>query len=229
MSLTNQITGFLFSLKLDIPLPPGIRVMNPYQDPSIQEVVLKFYQTYYHDNNKRKIILAINPGRLGAGATGIPFTDTKRLRDVCGIQSAIPETHEPSSVFVYDVIDAYGGPEKFYNEFFIGSVCPLGFLKKNEKGNWINFNYYDESRFMKLVSPFITYELHRLLSLPVDRKTCICWGTGKNYSYLTKLNAEKNFFEQIIPLEHPRYIMQYKSKQKDEYVDKYLHVFNSIL
>ncbi|MFC2102054.1 uracil-DNA glycosylase family protein [Bacteroidota bacterium] len=228
MNLANQIVDFLFSLNLDIRLPDGIRVMNPYLDPVAKEVVRTFYQTYYKDKKSRKLILAINPGRLGAGTTGIPFTDTKRLTDVCGINSAIPETHEPSSVFVYDVIEAYGGPEKFYQEYFIGSVCPLGFLKKNEKGNWINYNYYDETQFTKLVSPFIVSELRKLLLLPLERTTCICWGTGKNYKYLSALNAEHKFFRKVIPLEHPRYIMQYKSKQKSEYIQKYLDVFHSI-
>ncbi len=202
--------------------------MNPYLEPAIREIVTQFYQKYYRGNQPRKIILAINPGRLGAGATGIPFTDTKRLKDSCMIKSTIPETHEPSSVFVYEVINAFGGPEKFYNEFFIGSVSPLGFLKKNEKGNWVNFNYYDEAGFMKLVTPFINSELHRLLSISLKRTTCICWGTGKNYTYLKNLNAEQNFFQQIIPLEHPRYIMQYKSKQKEKYIEKYLATFRSI-
>ena len=30
------------------------------------------------------------------------------------------------------------------------------------------------------------------------------------------------FFKQIIPLPHPRFIMQYKLKKKEEYIDRYL-------
>ncbi|MBS1933843.1 MAG: DUF4918 family protein, partial [Bacteroidetes bacterium] len=30
----------------------------------------------------------------------------------------------------------------------------------------------------------------------------------------------------IITLEHPRYIQQYKSKQKEEYIDKYLQALS---
>ncbi len=36
------------------------------------------------------------------------------------------------------MIEAYGGVQKFYNKFFISSICPYGFI---ENGN--NFNYYD--------------------------------------------------------------------------------------
>ncbi len=31
-----------------------------------------------------------------------------------------------------------------------------------------------------------------------------------------------NYFDTIIPLEHPRYIMQYNSNKKDMFVEKYL-------
>ena len=43
-----------------------------------------------------------------------------------------------------------------------------------------------------------------------------------------ELNNEKNFFKKIIPLDHPRYVMQYKSKLKLDYIDKYLKAFNNI-
>jgi hypothetical protein len=87
--------------------------------------------------------LGINPGRFGAGVTGIPFTDTKRLEEKCWLTIEGLTTYEPSSVFVYDVIEAYGGVEKFYSDYYISSVCPLGFVKFNEKGKEINYNYYD--------------------------------------------------------------------------------------
>ena len=62
------------------PLPAGIRVMNPFKE-SLQAVHIAktFYQKYYDDQQPRHLILGINPGRFGAGLTGIPFTDPKRL------------------------------------------------------------------------------------------------------------------------------------------------------
>ncbi len=48
------------------------------------QVMQKFYYKYYNDSNKRKFIIGINPSRHGAGVTGVPFTDTKRLDNVCG-------------------------------------------------------------------------------------------------------------------------------------------------
>ncbi|MBK8515911.1 MAG: DUF4918 family protein [Saprospiraceae bacterium] len=45
---------------------------------------------------------------------------------------------------------------------------------------------------------------------------------GKNYNYLSRLNKQYQFFDKIVPLEHPRYIMQYKNKEKDRYIQEYI-------
>ena len=50
-----------------------------------------------------------------------------------------------------------------------------------------------------------------------------CIDSGKNYEFLLKINKEHNFFKKIIPLEHPRFIMQYNLKNKDLYLKKYLN------
>ena len=73
-----------------------------------------------------------------------------------------------------------------------------------------------------MVKPFIVSSLKTLVSLGVETDTCYSLGTGKNYRYLLELNEELKLFGKIVPLEHPRYIMQYKLKRKDEYIKKYL-------
>jgi hypothetical protein len=37
-----------------------------------------------------------------------------------------------------------------------------------------------------------------------------------------KLNERYHFFEQIIPLPHPRFIMQYRRKKLDQFIQLYL-------
>ena len=37
-----------------------------------------------------------------------------------------------------------------------------------------------------------------------------------------QINEKYGFFDKIIPLEHPRFIMQYNSKNKDFFVEKYM-------
>jgi len=229
MTFVQKILQFNASLTLNsVSLPAGIKVMNPFRDVNaeyINKLTTTFYKKFYNDTNSRKLILGINPGRLGAGATGIPFTDTKRLSGDCGIEVTEFITHEPSSAYIYEMIRAFGGVENFYKEFYIGAVCPLGFVKVDDKGKATNFNYYDRKDLQDAVLPFIIKTLKQQLDFGNDTKKCFCLGTGKNYKFLKMVNDEYSFFEEIIPLEHPRYIMQYKSKQKEGYIKKYLRVF----
>lgn len=210
-------------------LPDGIRIMNPFKE-SDQALQLTetFYNKYYNDYEPRHLILGINPGRFGAGLTGIPFTDPKRLMSACNISYTGKITHEPSSVFIYDMIQAYGGPELFYKDFYINSPFPLGFTSKNIKGKETNYNYYDSKALINAVSDFIVKNIQTLLSMDVDTDVCFCLGTGKNEKFLKALNMEHRFFKRLIPLEHPRYIMQYKSVHKQFYINKYIEAFKEI-
>jgi hypothetical protein len=210
-------------------LPSGIRIMNPFEEfEQTMKIVETFYHKYYNDNKQRHLILGINPSRLGAGLTGVPFTDPKRLRKECGIPYEGRVTHEPSSVFIYEMIEAYGGSETFYKDFYINSPCPLGFTSVDLNGREKNYNYYDSKELIGAVRDFMVESLHKLIDLGVNTETCFCFGTGKNEKFLAKLNEEHSFFKKIIALEHPRFIMQYKNKQKEFYIDKYLAAFDSI-
>lgn len=217
----EKVLDFYTNLDFTDPLPEGIRVMNPYKNNEIREILKQFYFKFYSDSKKRKLIAGINPGRLGAGSTGIPFTDTKRLEEKCGITGVSFTTHEPSSVFVYEVIDAFGGPEKFYKDFYINSVSPLGLLQKNKRGNWVNCNYYDSAAIYESVKPFMIESLKKQIDFGLDTSVCISFGK-KNADFLKKINKEEKFFEKIVVLPHPRYIIQYKTKEKASYIELYL-------
>lgn len=211
-------------------LPEGIRIMNPFRENAeIIPLSALFYHKYYSDHKPRHLILGINPGRFGGGITGIPFTDPKRLVEKCGIPFNGPPAHEPSSVFIYEMIDAFGGPQVFYEKFYINSVCPLGFTRAGVSGKEINYNYYDSKALTEAVRPFITASIKSQIALGVDTDTCFCFGTGKNEKFLKELNKEKHFFKEIVSLEHPRFIMQYKSKSKQVYLDKYLSAFQRVI
>jgi len=209
-------------------LPPGIRIMNPFKEnEAILPLSSLFYNKYYADTHQRRLILGINPGRFGGGVTGIPFTDTKRLQSDCQITAGVKETHEPSSVFVYEVIRAFGGPEKFYKDFYINSVCPLGFTSL-KNGKEVNYNYYDSRDLTDAVYDFIIENIQKQIALGINTDICFCFGNGKNEQFLRKINEEQKFFKEIIALEHPRFVMQYKSKMKQAYIDKYLAAFGLI-
>ncbi|OCX50971.1 DUF4918 domain-containing protein [Mucilaginibacter sp. PPCGB 2223] len=228
-TLADRIIGFNTSLNFKGNLPNGIHIMNPFKEsPAALTASTEFYKKYYSDNHPRHLILGINPGRFGSGQTGVPFTDPKRLKSACGINFEGPVTHEPSSVFIYDMIAAYGGPERFYHDIYISSVSPLGFTNVNNLGKHVNYNYYDSAELTKAVYPFMIESLNRQLQMGIETDLCFCFGTGQNEKFIRKLNQEHGFFKEIISLEHPRFIMQYKSKNKQFYIDKYLEAFGRI-
>ncbi len=228
-TFAEKVISFNKNLRLDIELPKDIRVMNPFtENPGALAVSSAFYRKYYDDHKKRHLILGINPGRFGAGVTGVPFTDTKRLGEKCGLKIKNLSTHEPSSVFVYEVIDAYGGVERFFSDFYINSPSPLGFVKTNSKGKQVNFNYYDSKTLLDKIEKFLVNSICAHIDKGINTNVCFCMGSGKNFTVISRINKKHDLFKTIIPLEHPRYIMQYKSKHKRHYRDKYLLSFNSV-
>src|SRR5262245_37667388 len=177
MTFADKVIRFNRELSFEEKLPHGIRIMNPFREnKEVLPASEAFYRTFYNDDGKRKLILGINPGRHGAGTTGIPFTDTKRLTAICNIKLESASTHEPSSVFIYDMISRYGGVQTFYRDFYINAVCPLGFVEKNERGNWVNRNYYDYPELFLAVKDFIIQTLHRQVGFGVDTNTCYVLG-----------------------------------------------------
>ncbi|MGZ3874784.1 MAG: uracil-DNA glycosylase family protein [Mucilaginibacter sp.] len=175
------------------------------------------------------MVLGINPGRFGGGVTGIPFTDSKRLKSVCKIDYQGKETHEPSSVFIYEMIEAFGGAEEFYRQLYINSICPLGFTATTGGGREINYNYYDSPALTAAMYDFIVENIQKQIDLGNYTDTCFCFGTGKNEKFMRRLNGEHGFFKDIVALEHPRFIMQYKTKTKQQYIDKYIAAFYNVI
>jgi hypothetical protein len=198
-------------------LPNDIEWLYPQRDAVVMAIFRQFLNKYYNDENPRRIFLGINPGRFGAGVTGVNFTAPKQLKEYCGIEHSFKNQSEISAEFIYDMIVAYGGVKKFYSHFFIGSVCPLGFIQKGK-----NINYYDDKELLRTVEPFIIKSLKQLLDYNVDREICFAIGGEKNFKYLSSLNKRFHWFEEILPLPHPRFIMQYRRKQKEQFIQQYL-------
>jgi hypothetical protein len=217
--LPDRMIRFYRGLKMDFPLPEGVVVMNPYRDPEVLRVMSSFFRRFYSVERERIFVFGINPGRFGAGVTGITFTDPVRHEKVCGISSSFEKLPELSSVFIYEMISRFGGPEAFYSRFFLTAVSPLGFLKGGK-----NMNFYDDRALQSSLEDFIMSSIREQMGFGADRNLAVCLGEGKNYKYFARLNEKYGFFERIIPLAHPRFIMQYRMKRKEEYLEKYLEV-----
>ncbi|MCT2408134.1 SMUG2 DNA glycosylase family protein [Chryseobacterium antibioticum] len=220
-TFADKVIQFNENLEYTGELPETFQALNPYLDnPETMTVMREFYHKYYNDQNRRKFIIGINPSRHGAGVTGVPFTDTKRLEAVCGIKMQSARTHEVSSVFMYDMIAEYGGAEEFYKDVYINSPFPLAIVRKAKTG-WLNANYYDDKKLFEAVKDFMIDSLKKHISLGVDTSEVFVLGK-KNSEFISALNKEAQLFEKMTVLEHPRYIQQYKSKEKQLYIDKYI-------
>lgn len=210
---------FFNELQIKVALPEGIKCLDPFKENEVQKINQLFFEKYYNDQNERKMIIGINPGRFGAGVTGINFTDPVNCERVLKIENSFEKRSELSSDFIYHVIDLYGGPKNFFSTFFITSVCPIGFTLNNK-----NLNYYDDSELQNKLSEFILESLETQLKFEINRKVVYCLGEGKNYKFLSDLNSKHSLFEKIVPLPHPRYIMQYKRKEMEKFVEYYISV-----
>jgi len=216
MTFADQVLSFYRDLEIKSPLPEGVVTLNPYHDHNAFSCCTKFYKKFFDDVDERTVILGINPGRHGGGITGIPFTDPAKL-EACGIPNAFNKKSELSADFIYTMIQAYGGPEKFYRKFYFSAISPLGFTKDGK-----NLNYYDIRELQVAIKDFIVESLKKQMAFGITTSICYCLGEGENFKFLNRLNNELKIFRQIIPLAHPRFIMQYRRKKVDEYVDSYL-------
>lgn len=213
----KHLFDFYMTLEPPSALPGGIEWLYPQERPEVKTVLKAFLHKYYNDKEPRKLILGINPGRYGAGVTGVNFTAPKQLTENLSLPHDFKMQSELSAEFIYLMIDAYGGPAAFYSDYFISSVCPFGLIKNGK-----NINYYDDRELSVTLEPFIVSATNHLLKGNFIREQCICIGGEKNYKYLSKLNEKNKWFQNITPLPHPRFIMQYRRKQLREYVDLYI-------
>ena len=217
MTFAKQILDFYFSLPKELPLPNGVETIYPYDNPETREVMQRYFQKYYDDTNPRTYLIGINPGRLGSGITGIGFTDAYHLEEYCDIPNSFDKKAELSASFMFEVMKAYGGVEAFTKDFFFTTVMPLGLLKNGK-----NYNYYDDKETQESLEPFITETLLKQMSFPQAKPRIICVGQGKNLKYLQAFNKTHNCFESIDVVPHPRWVMQYRRKEKQKYIDVYL-------
>ncbi len=230
-TISEKILEFnddLSNIVIDLPKPYYLR--NPFAGENvkqIKELTKTFYAKFYNDNKKRIMILGSSPARRGTAITGIPYEDAQHLYEQTGIKINDFYINKASSNFLYEVMDKYGGCEKFYSKFYMNFICPLGIVKINDKGHEINCNYYENKQLCHSLNSFMINSLRKQLAFNIDTSICYCIGSGENLRYLESINRHYKFFDKIIPLEHPRFIMQYNSKDKDKFLNKYLCALNN--
>lgn len=222
MSFAERAIKYFLRLKTTKLIFNQTELINPYSSAEVKDIVKKFYCKFYNDNKERLYIIGINPGRFGGGLTGISFTDPVALREQCGIENNLSNQKELSSKFIYTVAKEYGGVKKFYSKVFLTALYPFALVKNGK-----NYNYYDDRLLAEQLKPEIVKNINLQIQFGANRDKVILLGK-KNSEYFNSINNEFNFFRKVIVLEHPRYIMQYKLKQLDNYVRKYINAIKSV-
>ena len=222
MKTCDKIINFFNSLE-PATLPQNIEILDPYHSKEVNSILFSFYNKYFNDSKRRVLIFGINPGRLGGGLTGIPFTDPYNLIKECDIESGFPKKREMSSKFIYEMILSYGSLKNFYNNFFITSICPYGFVRDGK-----NLNYYDDNELLKKWKNKIVLWIKSQIKTIGISDTCVVIGKGKNINFFEMINKEYNFFKDVIVLPHPRWILQYRSKDKNIYISEYVNKLKNL-
>ena len=217
MSFAQNVLKFFDQLNSYPEVPAGVKVLNPYNEKAVKKVARNFYEKYYNDSKERYLLIGINPGRFGAGLTGIPFTDPIRLKTICQIDNSFDPKPELSSKFIYELIARMDGPARFYGRYYFSSVSPLGFTKDGK-----NLNYYDIKSLQEGWQGFMINNLRKQLALGCSSKKAFILGRGKNFQYMQKLNEYSQLFDSLIELPHPRWVMQYRLKRVDEFLQEYV-------
>ncbi|AYA36270.1 DUF4918 family protein [Hymenobacter oligotrophus] len=229
MTTTNtfgsRLTTFLTGFPAAPPLPGGVVAYNPYQAPPAAELLRSFGQRYYANNHPRVALLGINPGRFGAGTTGVAFTDPAALQLHCGVANSLPHRAELSSQFVYQLVAALGGAAEFYRHFYLGSLYPLVLCRTAKitittMRPPLHYNYYDASAVTNALWPHLQLAFQQQFDLGLRRDVAISLGR-RNGEYFQRLNQELQLFERVLVFDHPRYLMQYKRRAVPEFVARY--------
>ncbi len=220
----NSIATFLCTVQLDVDLPAGFEVLNPYADAEVRRVVVEFCKRYYSGDHRRQPIWGINPGRFGGGVTGLSFTDPVSLSTHLGIGTTIVGRRELSAQFIEQVIDAYGGPQTFYRDVYLGALSPLGFVRQG-----VNINFYDDKGLSADIAPFIQRCLETQIRAGLVQGRALLLGSGALVAYVRRFLPAVYASTTIVALDHPRYIMQYRRRHIMEYVARYVDAIHTLL
>ena len=217
MTFGDTIIDFFSRLAAPADLPDDVEILWPFDRPEVKRVMGEFFRRYMGDDGQRIFLIGINPGRFGAGVTGLCFTDPPRLAADLDIPHELAGGRELSADFVYRMIDAWGGPESFYSRFYLTALSPVGFVKDGR-----NLNYYDVKGLPEALDGWMADTMSRQAAAGCDRRIAFSMGQGANLKYLKAFNDRHGFFDRIEPLPHPRWVMQYRRKRLDEFLGVYV-------
>lgn len=113
---------------------------------------------------------------------------------------------------------------EFYRHFFFSSIYPLFVLNQG-----LNCNYYDSPTLIKTLWPDLQRSLRQQVADFGPRRDVAVSLGKRNGEFLRKLNDELELFERIMVLDRPRYLMQYRRRELEVQVAKYVAVLGELM
>lgn len=174
--------------------------------------IIEFHKRYVQPNSPKIVICGINPGRNGAGLTGIPFIDFKSLSKM--LPNIAKEESEQSAKFFYSVIQEFG-IENFYQKFHVTNISWYGFSQIDKQKN-VNYDNISTEIAIFLIEKFVE-EMEFInpdFIIPLS----------KNVFYELKSLKERNKIKAEIGtrLCHPSWISTYRSNDINLWTNKYV-------
>lgn len=170
------------------------------------EGIAAFWEKYYGNAVPRIMICGINPGRLGAGKTGIPFLDFASLSQL--IPCIERQYSENSASFFFEVVKSFGA-ESFFKTFYVTNFSSVGFVKDG-----VNFNYHDLPQ-----AALETVERNFLAEIAIVEPTHVI-SLGREV-HLSVLKLLPSSIDCSHYLPHPSWVAIYRSNERDYWVQRY--------
>ena len=121
-------------------------------------------------------------------------------------------------------MEALGGPVEFCRYYILSFPYPLVLLNQG-----LNYNYYDSPALLKALWPNLQRSLRQQVA-DFDLRRDVAVSLGKrNGEFLKKLNDELKLFERIVVLDHPRYLMQYRRRELEAQVARYVTMLGELV
>ena len=197
----------------------NIRILSEFLDN--EKNIIEFHKKYVEPNSPKIVICGINPGRKGAGKTGIPFIDfaslTRMLPDIKENDS------EQTAKFFFSVIQKIG-IENFYKNFHVTNLSWFGFsrIDKNK-----NVNYDNEDIPAEIKNCLIDKFVEEMELINPDYIITL----SKDVLYeLKSLKEQKKISSEIgARLNHPSWITTYRSKDINMWKIKYVETLSEYI
>lgn len=117
--------------------------------------VKQFYAKYYGNSYPDTVLCGINPGRNGAGKTGVPFIDFSSLSKL--LDGIDRDDWERSAQFFFEVVQHFGS-STFFRSFYVTNFSWVGYTRQSK-----NVNYYElPEEAQDIIGKMFRYEMEQV-------------------------------------------------------------------